>query len=73
MTLIELIYFIVVIDGAFFAARWVYSHEGWIWAIVTFAVVCGLCIRWFFTGGSERLAKVGFLLYRLWGFIFRQW
>ena len=62
MTLIELIYFIVVTGGAFFAARWVYRHEGWLSAIVTFAVVWGLCIRFFFTGG----------FYRLVGFVFRR-
>ena len=72
MTLIEFLYLTVVNLGAFIAARWVYRHEGWILAIATFALVWGLCIRFFFTGGSETLAKVGFLLYRLWGFIFRQ-
>ena len=60
MTLIELIYFVVVTDGAFFAAHWVYRREGLILAIVTFAVLWGLCVRFFFTGGFYRLVDLIF-------------
>ena len=62
MTLIELIYFVVVTDGAFFAARWVYRREGLILEIVTFSALWGPCMRFFFTGGFSRL--VGFIFRR---------
>ncbi len=62
MTLIELLYFVFVTFGATLVAQWVYRREGWVWAVIVFAVVLGFCIRFFFTGG----------FYRLMGFIFRR-
>jgi putative effector of murein hydrolase LrgA (UPF0299 family) len=62
VTLIELLYFVFVSFGAGLAAQWVYRREGWVWAVIVFVVVVGLCIRFFFTGG----------FYRVIGFIFRR-
>jgi hypothetical protein len=55
MALIELIYFVITANLAALAARWVYLREGWILAILTFILVWGPCIRFFFTGGFRRL------------------
>lgn len=55
MTFIELLYFVVTSNLAFFAARWVYFRKGWLLAIITFALVWGPCLRFFFTGGFGRL------------------
>jgi len=61
VTLIELLHFVFATLGAILAAQWAYRHERWVWAVLAFGVVLGLCIRFFFTGG----------LYRVIGFIFR--
>ncbi len=62
MTLIELLYFVFVTLGAFLAAQWVYRREGWVWAVIAFAAVLGLCIRFFFTGRFYRVIRFIFRL-----------
>lgn len=62
MTLIELLYFVFVTLGASLAAQWVYRREGWVWAVIAFAVVLGSCIRFFFTGGFYRVMRFIFRL-----------
>jgi hypothetical protein len=57
MTLIELLYFIVSSNVAFYAARWVYFRGGWIWAIVAFAFLWGPCLWFFFSGRFGRLLE----------------
>ena len=61
MTFIELLYFIVAIDSAYFAARWAYFRWGWILAILTFVFLCWP-IFWFFFSG--RFGKLVDFLFR---------
>ncbi len=55
MTFIELLYFVVLGNLAFSAARWVCFREGWLLAILTFIFVFGPCLYFFFTGGLDKL------------------
>jgi hypothetical protein len=55
MTLIELIYFVVTGDSAFFLARWVYFQVGLVLAVFTFLFLWIPCIRFFFTGRFTKL------------------
>ena len=62
MTLIELLFFVFVTLAATLAAQLVYRREGLVWAAITFAVVWGLCFRFFFTGGLHRVIRFIFRL-----------
>jgi hypothetical protein len=63
LTLPEVLYFIITCTAATLAAGWVYVREGWILAVVTFTVVWGPCVRFFFTGGFGRLLHFCFTPY----------
>lgn len=50
MTLIELLYFILTSNLAFFTAKWVHSRWGWTLSILTFISIL-LPFIWFFFSG----------------------